>query len=126
MPGHLGRRGRGKLVADSSVQVNLHQRKCAIEQRQTDRCAEDQLVLLREIMGRGQSAARLVTVAWTGNGMFLRAAILFAEQTGRINQTARNRWQPNERQQQRNRCLDNAARENQYHAGTAGAIRENG
>jgi len=38
--------------------------------------------------------------------MFLRAAILFAEQPRRINQAAGNRWQPNERQHQRNRCLD--------------------
>lgn len=108
MTGQLGRRGRGKFATISGRPLNLHRRGCAIEQRHTDRHDEEELILLREIAGGRQSATRLVAVARTGNGlgMFLRAAILFAQQARRINQTARSRWQPNERQHQRDRCLD--------------------
>jgi len=108
MTGRFGRRSRRKLAIHSCRTLNPRQKLCAVEQRNADGCDEKCLVLLREIMGRCQSAARLVAVAWAGNGlgMLLRAAILFVEQTGRINNAARNRWQPNERQHQRDRCLD--------------------
>lgn len=101
-------RGRGKLATNTGETLNLRQHVRAAEQQHTDRHNKEQLILLREIAGGRQSAARLVAVARTGNGlgMFFRAAILFFRQSRRINQAARNRWQPDERQHQRDHCLD--------------------
>ena len=108
VPGQLRRRGRGKSAANASGPVNLNQRECAVEQRHTDRRDDEQLTLLRKVGSGGQRAARLVAIARAGSGMrvLLGATILFAEQPRSINQTARNRWQPNERQHQRDECLD--------------------
>ena len=96
------------IAADFSELLHLHERACAIVLRHANRRDEEELVWLREVGCGSQRAARLVTFARTGNrlGMFLRTAILFAEQAGRINQAARNRRQPNERQHERDRCLD--------------------
>ncbi len=83
--GQLRRRGCGKIVTNPSGPVNLHRRDPAIEQRRTDRHDEEQLILLREIAGGRQSATRVVAMARAGMRMFLRAAILLAEQARRIN-----------------------------------------
>lgn len=108
VPGQLRRRGRGKSAANASGPVNLNQRECAVEQRHTDRRDDEQLTLLRKVGSGGQRAARLVAIAGDGRAMrvLLGATILFAEQARRINQAARNCWQPNERQHHRHDCLD--------------------
>lgn len=108
MPGQLRRRGGGKIKANPGGPLNLLQVSRAIEQRQTGRDHEERLGLLWEIGGGRQSAARFVAVARTGNGvrMLLRAAILFAEQTRCINQTARSGWHPNERQHHGDKYLE--------------------
>ena len=122
----LGWCGCRKLAAYCGGSLNLHSRGGGIEQRHTDWRDEKLLALLWEIMRRRQSAARLVAVARAGIGarMPLRAAIPFAKQAGCIKQAARNRRQPNERQHQRDHCLDTLHEESNTTAAWPGAIWE--
>jgi len=108
VPRQFGRRGRGQFTANPGGPMNLKQHESGVEQRHADGRDDKQMALLRKIGSGGQRTARLVAIARAGSGlrMSLRAALLFAEQPRRINQAARNRWQPNERQHQRDRCLD--------------------
>lgn len=108
MPRQFGRRGRGKFAANSNGPLNFRENGCEIKQQHADWREKKRLRLLGKKRSGCQRAAGPIAVARAGSalGMFLRAAILLAEQPRRINQTARSRWQPNERQHQRNHCLD--------------------
>ena len=108
MTRQLWRRGRWKFAANSDGPLNLRENGCGIEQQHADWREDERLRLLGEKGGGCQRTAGLVAIARAGSAlrMFLRAAILFAQPARRINQTARSRWQPNERQHQRDRCLD--------------------
>ncbi len=87
MTSQFGRRGRGQFAANASGPVNLNRRESGVEQRHADRRDDEQLALLRKIGGGSQRAAGLVAVAGDGRAMrmFLRAALLFAEQPRGIN-----------------------------------------
>ena len=100
--------GRRKIAANSDGTLNWHQKGCDIKHWHNHRREDMRLRLLRKVGSGGQCPARLVAIARAGSGMrvLLGATILFAEQSRRINQTARHGWQPNERQHQRDRCFD--------------------
>ena len=108
MTRQFGRRGRGQFTSDSDGLLDFRESDCGIEQQHADWRENEWLRLLGEKGGGRQSPARLVAIARAGSAlrMILRAAILFAEPARRINQTAGSRWQPNERQHQRDRCFD--------------------
>lgn len=108
MPRQFRRRGRGQFAANSDGPLDFRESGCGSKQQHADRREDQRLRLLGEKGGGRQSPAGLVAIARAGSAlrMFLRAAILFAQPARRINQTARSRWQPNERQHQRDRCFD--------------------
>lgn len=108
MTRQLWRRGRWKFAANSDGPLNLRENGCGIEQQHADWREDKRLGLLGKKSSGCQRTAGLVAIARAGSAlrMFLRAAILFAQPACRINQTARGRWQSNERQHQRDHCLD--------------------
>lgn len=102
------RRGRGKIAANSDGTLNFSVSNYGGKQQHADWREDEWLGLLGKKSGGCQRSTGLVAIARAGSAlrMFLRATILFAQPACRINQTARSRWQPNERQHQRNRCFD--------------------
>lgn len=108
MTGQFRRCGRGKIAANSNGPLNFRKDGCGIKQQHANWREDQRLRLLGEKSGGSKRTARLVAIGRSGSAlrMFLRAAILFAQPARRINQTAGSRWQPNERQHQRDRCLD--------------------
>ncbi len=108
MTSQFRRCGRGKIPANSDGTLNFGESGYESKQQHADWREDEWLGLLGKKSGGGQRPAGLVAIARAGSAlrMFLRAAILFAQPARRINQTARSRWQPNERQHQRNRCFD--------------------
>ena len=101
-------RGRGQFASDSNGSLNFRERGCGTDQQHADWREDERLGLLGKKSGGCQRTAGLVAIARAGSAlrMFFRAAILFAQPACRINQTARRRWQPNERQHQCDRCFD--------------------
>ncbi len=108
MPRKFGRRGRGQIVGNYDEPLNFGESGWRIKQQHAGWREDKRLGLLGKKSGACQRTARLVAVLRAGRGlrMSLRATIPFAQQTGRIKQTARSRWQPNKRQQHRHDCLD--------------------
>ncbi len=108
MPRQLRRRSLRKIAIKTGEAMNFRKTVVKDEKQHAIRRKHYRMGLLGKECGRGQCRAGLIATTRNGNrfGMVGRATILFAEPARRINQAAGSGWQPNERQHQRNHCLD--------------------